>query len=153
MCCKRAGLVLRTHSRCSLPILFELLTIRRAFEVKYQAERRCETREAFLVLSGPSAGGECPRGDSGGSVPTIHARTSRLPKLRRFFATRPETAAGCRRVGGKGIVKMQGVERRQAPVDLPNAPEGTVRSYWWVSLIKAENVTLHGTHLCEPHDH
>jgi hypothetical protein len=41
--------------------------------------------------------------------------------------------------GGKRIVKMQGVERRQAPMDLPNAPEGTVRSYWWVSYYLRPN--------------
>lgn len=35
--------------------------------------------------------------------------------------------------GGKSVVKMQGVERRPAPMDVPNAPEGNIRSYWWVS--------------------
>jgi hypothetical protein len=35
--------------------------------------------------------------------------------------------------GGKGVVKMQGVEPRPAPMDSPTAPEGTIRSYWWVS--------------------
>ena len=41
--------------------------------------------------------------------------------------------------GGKGIVKMQGVERRQASMDIPNAPEGTIRSYWWVSYYLRPN--------------
>jgi len=35
--------------------------------------------------------------------------------------------------GGKGVVKMQGIERRQAPMDAPDAPEGSIRSYWWAS--------------------
>jgi hypothetical protein len=35
--------------------------------------------------------------------------------------------------GGKGVVKMQGIERRQAPMDATDAPEGTIRSYWWAS--------------------
>ena len=32
--------------------------------------------------------------------------------------------------GGKGIVKMQGIERRPAPDGL-TAPENSIRSYWW----------------------
>jgi hypothetical protein len=35
--------------------------------------------------------------------------------------------------GGRGIVKMQGVERREAPMEMPASPEGSIRSYWWVS--------------------
>jgi len=35
--------------------------------------------------------------------------------------------------GGKGVVKMMGVERQPAPMDNPDAPEGTIRSYWWAS--------------------
>lgn len=35
--------------------------------------------------------------------------------------------------GGKGIVKMQGVERQPAPMESAETPEGTIRSYWWVS--------------------
>jgi transglutaminase superfamily protein len=35
--------------------------------------------------------------------------------------------------GGEGIAKMMGVERQPAPMDTPNAPEGTIRSYWWTS--------------------
>jgi hypothetical protein len=35
--------------------------------------------------------------------------------------------------GGRGIVKAQGIERREAPMDVPEAPEATVRGYWWVS--------------------
>src|SRR5688572_333731 len=35
--------------------------------------------------------------------------------------------------GGQGVVKMQGVDRRQVPMDKPDAPEGTIRSYWWAS--------------------
>lgn len=34
---------------------------------------------------------------------------------------------------GKGIAKMIGVEHRPAPMDTPNAPEATIRSYWWTS--------------------
>lgn len=34
---------------------------------------------------------------------------------------------------GKGIAKMMGVERRPAPMDTLNAPEATIRSYWWIS--------------------
>ena len=41
--------------------------------------------------------------------------------------------------GGKGIVKMEGIERRQAPMDKPDAPEGTVRSYWWASYYLRPN--------------
>ena len=35
--------------------------------------------------------------------------------------------------GGKGVVKMEGVERHPVPMDKPDAPEGTIRSYWWAS--------------------
>jgi hypothetical protein len=35
--------------------------------------------------------------------------------------------------GGKGVVKMQGVERLPAPPLLPEAAENNIRSYWWVS--------------------
>jgi hypothetical protein len=35
--------------------------------------------------------------------------------------------------GGKGIVKLKGIERRQVAMDVPGEPEATVRSYWWVS--------------------
>ncbi|NWG13986.1 MAG: transglutaminase domain-containing protein [Acidobacteria bacterium] len=35
--------------------------------------------------------------------------------------------------GGKGIVKVQGIKRRPVPMDTPDAPEATVRGYWWVS--------------------
>ena len=35
--------------------------------------------------------------------------------------------------GGKGVVKMEGVERHPVPMDKSDAPEGTIRSYWWAS--------------------
>ena len=35
--------------------------------------------------------------------------------------------------GGRNVVKMQGVGRLKAPMDRPEAPEGSIRSYWWVS--------------------
>jgi hypothetical protein len=35
--------------------------------------------------------------------------------------------------GGKGIVKLKGVDRRSTPMDAPDEPEATVRAYWWVS--------------------
>ena len=41
--------------------------------------------------------------------------------------------------GGKGVVKMEGIERRQAPMDKPDAPEGTIRSYWWASYYLRPN--------------
>jgi hypothetical protein len=41
--------------------------------------------------------------------------------------------------GGRGVVKMQGVERREAPMDQKEAPEGTIRSYWWVSYYLRPN--------------
>lgn len=47
--------------------------------------------------------------------------------------------------GGKGIVKVQGIERRQAPMDSPDAPEGNVRGYWWISYY------LRSTPFTEPH--
>jgi hypothetical protein len=41
--------------------------------------------------------------------------------------------------GGKGIVKMQGPERRPVTMELPDAPEGTIRSYWWASYYLRPN--------------
>ena len=41
--------------------------------------------------------------------------------------------------GGKGIVKMQGIDRRQATMEKPDAPEGTIRSYWWASYYLRPN--------------
>jgi hypothetical protein len=41
--------------------------------------------------------------------------------------------------GGQGVVKMQGVDRRPAPMDSPSAPEGTIRSYWWISYYLRPN--------------
>jgi hypothetical protein len=41
--------------------------------------------------------------------------------------------------GGKGVVKMEGMERRQVPMDRPEAPEGTIRSYWWTSYYLRPN--------------
>ena len=41
--------------------------------------------------------------------------------------------------GGKGVVKMEGVERLQVPMDKPDAPEGTIRSYWWASYYLRPN--------------
>jgi hypothetical protein len=35
--------------------------------------------------------------------------------------------------GGNGIVKLRGIDRRQAVMDLADEPEATVRAYWWVS--------------------
>jgi hypothetical protein len=35
--------------------------------------------------------------------------------------------------GGSGVVKMRGPDRRPAPMDSPDEPEGTIRGYWWVS--------------------
>src|SRR5262245_22210089 len=42
-----------------------------------------------------------------------------------------ELHAAVRSNGGTGVVKMQGPERRPATMELPDAPEGTIRSYWW----------------------
>lgn len=47
--------------------------------------------------------------------------------------------------GGKGIVKVQGIERREAPMEVPDAPEATVRGYWWASYY------LRPTPFTEPH--
>jgi hypothetical protein len=41
--------------------------------------------------------------------------------------------------GGKGVVKTEGIERRQVPMDKPDAPEGTIRSYWWASYYLRPN--------------
>jgi hypothetical protein len=41
--------------------------------------------------------------------------------------------------GGKGVVKMEGMERRQVPMDRPDAPEGTIRGYWWASYYLRPN--------------
>lgn len=38
-----------------------------------------------------------------------------------------------RRDGGRGIIKVRGPERRPVPMEEPNAPEASVRGYWWVS--------------------
>src|SRR5439155_24556170 len=35
--------------------------------------------------------------------------------------------------GGKGVMKMQGVERLLSPSQKPEAAENNIRSYWWVS--------------------
>lgn len=35
--------------------------------------------------------------------------------------------------GGKGIVKLRGVERQPVPMEISDAPEASVREYWWVS--------------------
>lgn len=40
---------------------------------------------------------------------------------------------GVRADGGKGVVKVQGIDRREVRDDPDRSPEGTVRSYWWVS--------------------
>jgi len=47
--------------------------------------------------------------------------------------------------GGQSIMKMEGPERRQALMDKADAPEGTVRSYWWTSYY------LRPTPFTEPH--
>ena len=47
--------------------------------------------------------------------------------------------------GGKGVEKMEGADRHQAPMDKPDAPEGTIRSYWWVSYY------LRPSPFAEPH--
>lgn len=41
--------------------------------------------------------------------------------------------------GGNGIAKVQGMERRPAPMETPDAPEATVRSYWWASYYLRPN--------------
>ncbi len=41
--------------------------------------------------------------------------------------------------GGKGVVKMEGIERHQVTMDKPDAPEGTIRSYWWASYYLRPN--------------
>jgi hypothetical protein len=47
--------------------------------------------------------------------------------------------------GGRGVVKVQGVDRREVPMEDPTTPEGSIRSYWWVSYyLRAEPFT-------EPH--
>ena len=47
--------------------------------------------------------------------------------------------------GGKGIVKVQGIERRPATMSVPDAPEADVRGYWWASYY------LRPTPFTEPH--
>ncbi len=47
--------------------------------------------------------------------------------------------------GGQRIVKVQGIERRRVPMETPDAPEATVRGYWWVSYY------LRPTPFTEPH--
>jgi hypothetical protein len=47
--------------------------------------------------------------------------------------------------GGKGVAKVQGIERREVPMETPEAPEATVRGYWWTSWY------LHPAPFTEPH--
>jgi hypothetical protein len=35
--------------------------------------------------------------------------------------------------GGKGVAKVQGIDRREVPMETPEMPEATVRGYWWTS--------------------
>lgn len=41
--------------------------------------------------------------------------------------------------GGRGIVKVKGVERRVVPMEETGTTEGAVRSYWWVAYRQRQN--------------
>jgi hypothetical protein len=45
-----------------------------------------------------------------------------------------ELHEGVRADGGRGIVKMQGVDRRQTAMRAPEYPENGISNYWWVSF-------------------
>ena len=45
----------------------------------------------------------------------------------------PDLHEAVRADGGKGIVKLRGVERQPVPMEISDAPEASVREYWWVS--------------------
>lgn len=40
---------------------------------------------------------------------------------------------------GKGVKKVQGLERREIPMENPETPEASVREYWWVSYYMQQN--------------
>ena len=45
--------------------------------------------------------------------------------------------------GGADVVKVKGMNRRKVPMDNPKRPEGTVRSYWWVSYHVRQDTFTH----------
>lgn len=41
--------------------------------------------------------------------------------------------------GAKGVRKVQGIERKEIPMENPDTPEASVREYWWVSYYMQQN--------------